>query len=143
MIFEATARFILLFDSSGWLRLLSISRSSRNLSIVYSSRCLRFSKPTIACCPCTPEPKRFNKISKVFSTVSRCYWFLAITQFRAVPSKLLVSALHSCLSEKSSSSKCSFIFFDPGINTAIRFVFVASWFLKNPSGIFATFIGSR
>ena len=59
--FEATARFILRFDSSGWLRLLSISKSSRNLSIVSSSRCLRFSKRIIAWCPCTPDPKRFNK----------------------------------------------------------------------------------
>ena len=57
----------------------------------------------------TPEPKRFNKISKIFSAVSRWYCFMAITQFRAVPSRLLVSALHSCLSVKSSSSKCSFI----------------------------------
>ena len=47
MSVEATARFILMFDSSGWLRLLSISKSSRNLSIVSSSRCLRFSKRII------------------------------------------------------------------------------------------------
>ena len=109
MNFEAIARFILLFDSSGWLRLLGVSKLSRNLSIVSSSRCLRFSKRIIAWCPCTPQPKRFNKISKIFSAVSRWYCFLAITQFRAVPSKLLAKALHYCLSDKSSSSKSSFI----------------------------------
>ena len=106
---RATARFIFLFDSSGWLRLLSISKSSKNLSIVSSLRCLRFSKRIIAWCPCALELKRFNKISKIFSAVSRCYCFLAITQFRAVPSWFPVRALHSCLSHKSSSSKCSFI----------------------------------
>ena len=109
MNFEATASFVLLFDSSGWLRLLSVSKLSRNLTIVSSSRFLCFSKRIIAWCRCTPEPKRFNKMSTIFSAVSRWYCFLTITQFRAVPSKLLVSALHSCLSDKSSSSECSFI----------------------------------
>ena len=33
----------------------------------------------------------------------------AITQFMAVPSRLLVSALHSCFFERFSSSKCNFI----------------------------------
>ena len=59
-------------------------------------------------CSCSPEPNRY-KISKIFSAVSCCYFLLAIKQFRAVPSNLLVRALHSCLSDKSSSSKCSFI----------------------------------
>ena len=108
MNLEATARFILLFDSSGWLRLLSISKLSRNLSLASSFRCLCFSKRIIAWCPCTPDPKRFNKISKIFSAVSCWYCFLVMTQFRSVPSELLVSALHSCLSDKSSSSKCTF-----------------------------------
>ena len=30
----------------------------------------------------------------------------------------------------------------PGINTAIRFVFIASWFLKDSSGLLTAFIGS-
>ena len=96
-------------QSSRWLRLLSNSKLSRNLSLVSSSLCLHFSKRIIAWCPCTPEPKQFNNISKIFSEVCRWYFFLAITKIRTVPSRLLVSALHCCLSDKSSSSKCSFI----------------------------------
>ena len=108
MNFEANCQVHPLFDSSGWLRLLSISKSSRNLSIVSSSRCFRFSKRIIAWCP---EPliqngmTRFRRISQL-CPAGNAFW---PSQFRAVPSKLLVSALHSCLSDRSSSSKCTFI----------------------------------
>ena len=56
-----------------------------------------------------PPAKAFQQDFVIFSAVSRWFCFLAIMQLRAVSSKLLVSALHSCLSVKSSSSKCSFM----------------------------------
>ena len=75
MKFEATAKFILLFDSSGWLRLRSISNSFMNLSMISAPRCLRFSQCIIAWCPGPPEPKRINRVSKIFLAVSRWYCF--------------------------------------------------------------------
>ena len=58
---------------------------------------------------CIPEPKPFSKISKIFRVLSRSLALFVKTQFRAVPSRLLVSAMHACSNEKVSSSKWSFI----------------------------------
>ena len=45
-----------------------------------------------------PDPNRFNKISKILSTVSRSSSFFATTNFNSVPSRLLSIAVRSCLS---------------------------------------------
>ena len=48
-------------------------------------------------------------MSKILRELSRSFVLFAVTQLRAVPSKLLVSAVHSCFFERFSSSKCNFI----------------------------------
>ena len=48
-------------------------------------------------------------MSNILRALSQSLVLFAITQLRAVPSRLLVSALHSCFSERFSSSKCNFI----------------------------------
>ena len=144
MNFEATARFILRFDSSGWLRLLSISKSSRNLSIVSSSRCLRLSKRIIAWCPCTPDPKRFNKISKIFSAVSvTLILLLGHDTVQGCPFQVAGERTAFLSLRQVLSLEMQLHYLYPGINTAIRFIFIASWFLKDSSGLLTAFIGSR
>ena len=109
MSFEEMAKFRSDIFSSGLLLLLSNSRLSENLSMDSSSLWRLFSNFPVAWCPCTPEPKRFNEMSNILRALSRLLVLFAITQLRAVPSKLLVSALHSCFLERFSSSKCNFI----------------------------------
>ena len=85
-----------------------LSRSSRNQSIDSSSLCLIFSILIMACCHFIPDPKRFNRISKFLSAVSRSSSFLATTHFSAMPSKLLSIAVQACLSSfKLSCERCS------------------------------------
>ena len=48
-------------------------------------------------------------MSNILRALSLSLALFAITQLRAVPSRLLVSALHSCFLERLSSSKCNFI----------------------------------
>ena len=60
-------------------------------------------------CPSTPEPKRFSKMSNVLRALSRSFVFFPIAQLRAMPSKLLVSALQSCFFERFSYSNSNFI----------------------------------
>ena len=143
MNFEATARFILRFDSSGWLRLLSISKSSRNLSIVSSSRCLLFSKRIIAWCPCTHDPKRFNKISKIFSAViATLLLLLGLDTVQGCPFQVTGERTAFLSLRQVLFLEMQFHYLHPGFNTAIRFVFIASWFLKHSFGLLTAFIGS-
>ena len=48
-------------------------------------------------------------MSNILRALSLSLALLAITQLSAVPSRLLVSALHSCFLKRLSSSKCNFI----------------------------------
>ena len=89
MNFEALANFRSKILSSGSFLLLSSSRSSKS-------------------CRWTHQ-KQFSKMSKVLRALSRSFVLFVITQLMAVPSKLLVSALHSCFLERIFSSKCNFI----------------------------------
>ena len=95
MIFEAMAKFFSGIFLSGILLLLSSSRSSKNLSMDSSSLWRFFS---------TASTRRSYELCHV-------HLFFARTHFRAVPSRLLFSALHSCFFEKFSYSKCNFITF--------------------------------
>ena len=110
MSFEVIAKFLSDILSSGYLPLLSKSRSS-NQEPVYG---LVFSL--------TPLFKLHHSLRPLYTreeTIEQDVEYLASavsfispfrqTQFRAVPSRLLVNALHSCFFEKLSSSKCNFI----------------------------------
>ena len=63
-------------------RFLWIATSSQALQIIQklindsSSLCLLFANLILASCPFNPEPKRFNSISKILSSVSRSSSFL-------------------------------------------------------------------
>ena len=60
--------------------------------------------------PFTPDPKQFNKISKLLSAVSCSSSFLATTHFSTEPSRLLSIAVQACLSPFNlSCSRCYLI----------------------------------
>ena len=97
------------------------SKSSEKLSMVSSSRCFGFSKGIVFWCPCTPEPKQsllFSWPLNFLGSIPQILFFRT-TQFRAVPSILMLSGLHFCLSVKSLLFKMQFYDFYPGIYTTV------------------------
>ena len=141
MNFEATPRFILRFDSSGWLRLLSISKSSRNL---VSFHLLVASVSRSASLPGSSAPLIQNGLTR-FRRFSRlCHADIASDHdtVQGCPFQVTGERTAFLSFRQVLLLEMQFHYLYPGINTAIRFVFIASWFLKDSSGLLASFIGS-